>query len=150
MKIIKEEIPLSEEEEILLRLHRMTPEIEELLGVIGDKEYKILANKDSRYEWLKKDDIYYFDSTDDRVYLYAEKEVYSVKKKLYELEEELPSSFLRCSKAQIVNLDKIVRFAPAFSGRFQAWLDNGEKIVISRQYVPALKEKLGFTKEERK
>ena len=146
MKITKEVIPLSKEEEILLRLHQFTPQIEEFLEKIESKDYQILASKDNRYLWLKKEDIYYFDAVDDRVYLYARKEVYSVKKKLYELEEELPSSFLRCSKAQIVNLDKIKKFAPAFSGRFEAWLDNEEKIIISRQYVPQLKKKLGLDK----
>ena len=150
MKITKEVIPLSKEEEILLRLHQFTPQIEEFLEKIESKDYQILASKDNRYLWLKKEDIYYFDAVDDRVYLYAKKEVYSVKKKLYELEEELPSSFLRCSKAQIVNLDKIEKFAPAFSGRFEAWLDNEEKIIISRQYVPQLKKKLGLDKEEGK
>lgn len=150
MKITKEVIPLSKEEEILLRLHQFTPQIEEFLEKIESKDYQILASKDNRYLWLKKEDIYYFDTVDDRVYLYAKKEVYSVKKKLYELEEELPSSFLRCSKAQIVNLDKIEKFAPAFSGRFEAWLDNEEKIIISRQYVPQLKKKLGLDKEEGK
>ena len=150
MKITKEVIPLSKEEEILLRLHQFTPQIEEFLEKIESKDYQILASKENRYLWLKKEDIYYFDAVDDRVYLYAKKEVYSVKKKLYELEEELPSSFLRCSKAQIVNLDKIEKFAPAFSGRFEAWLDNDEKIIISRQYVPQLKKKLGLDKEEGK
>lgn len=148
MKITKEEIPLSQEEEILLRLHRMTPQIEELLTKIEDKGQPILASKENRYLFLKPKDIYYFDSVDDRVFLYTKKEVYEVKKKLYELEEELPSSFLRSSKSQIVNLDKIERFAPAFSGRFMAWLDNGEKVIISRQYVPQLKKKLGLSKEE--
>ncbi len=151
MKITKEEIPYSQEEEILLRLHQITPQIAAFLEKIQSKDYQILASsKDNRFLWLKKEDIYYFDSVDDKVFLYAKKEVYSVKKKLYELEEELPSSFLRSSKAQIVNLDKIERFAPAFSGRFQAWLDNGEKIIISRQYVPELKKKLGLSKEEEK
>jgi len=62
MKITKEVIPLSKEEEILLRLHQFTPQIEEFLENIESKDYQILASKDNRYLWLKKEDIYYFDT----------------------------------------------------------------------------------------
>ncbi|MFD2881540.1 hypothetical protein ACFTAO_45705 [Paenibacillus rhizoplanae] len=33
---------------------------------------------------------------------------------------------------------------PSLSGRFTALLDNGERVVISRQYVPVLKQRLGL------
>ena len=42
-----------------------------------------------------------------------------------------------------MNLNKIRRLAPAFGGRYEALLENGEKVIISRQYVGMLKEKLG-------
>ena len=45
MKITKEVIPLSKEEEILLRLHQFTPQIEEFLEKIESKDYQILASK---------------------------------------------------------------------------------------------------------
>ena len=67
-----------------------------------------------------------------------------VKEKLYqveELSEMLP--FMRISKSMIINLDKIRHISPALGGRFEALLDNDEKVIISRQYVPILKDKLG-------
>ena len=48
------------------------------------------------------------------------------------------------TKSMILNLAKVERFAPSFSGRFEAILQNGEKVVISRQYVPAVKKRLGL------
>ena len=71
--------------------------------------------------------------------------VYEVKEKLYELETILPvTSFIRSSKSNILNLDKIKSISPAFGGRFEAVLINEEKTIISRQYVPVLKERLGL------
>ena len=67
-----------------------------------------------------------------------------VKEKFYqveELSEMLP--FMRISKSMIINLDKIRHISPALGGRFEALLDNDEKVIISRQYVPILKDKLG-------
>lgn len=82
---------------------------------------------------------------DQKVFAYCEKEVYEVKSKLYELEEELnAASFMRAAKSTILNLDKIKSLSPAFGGRFEALLKNGEKVIISRQYVALLKERLGI------
>ena len=40
----------------------------------------------------------------------------------------------RCSKSMILNAGKIDYVLPSLSGRFEAVLDNGEKVIISRQY----------------
>ena len=62
-----------------------------------------------------------------------------------ELEQRFAGTdFIRISKSMILNLAKVERFAPSFSGRFEAILQNGEKVMISRQYVPALKKQLGL------
>ena len=44
----------------------------------------------------------------------------------------------------ILNTDKIDFVAPSFSGRFEATLQNGEKVTVSRQYVSILKKKMGL------
>lgn len=49
----------------------------------------------------------------------------------------------RCSKSMILNAGKIDYVLPSLSGRFEAVLDNGEKVIISRQYVSTLKRLLG-------
>ena len=42
----------------------------------------------------------------------------------------------------LVNLMKIQSLQPAFNGRFLALLRSGEKVIISRNYVKALKDAL--------
>lgn len=72
---------------------------------------------------------------------------YDVKERLYQLEEvieELP--FMRISKSMIVNIEKILHISPALGGRFEAVLENDEKVIISRLYVPILKNKLGVSR----
>ena len=79
------------------------------------------------------------------MFLYLEQDVYEAKYKLYELEERFQGTdFFRVSKSTILNLAKVSRLNPALGGRFEALMKNGEKLIISRQYVPALKEKLGL------
>lgn len=43
----------------------------------------------------------------------------------------------------IVNTGKILHISPALGGRFEAVLENDEKVIISRLYVPILKNKFG-------
>ena len=94
---------------------------------------------------MEQNEIYYFEAVDNKVFACCEKEVYEVHEKLYTLEELLTgTAFMRASKSTILNLDKVKSLSPAFGGRFEAVLDNGEKTIISRQYVPVLKERLGL------
>ena len=94
---------------------------------------------------LNYQDVYYFESNENRVFAYYQEDVYEIRYKLYELEELFaPLDFVRCSKSMIVNMEKIEYLSPLFSGKLEAHLKNGEKIVISRQYVRNLKEKLGI------
>ena len=44
----------------------------------------------------------------------------------------------------ILNTNKIDFVAPSFSGRFEVTLLNGEKVMVSRQYVGILKRKMGL------
>ena len=90
-------------------------------------------------------EIYYFESVDNKVFAYCRKEVYEVRKKLYELENDYENQdFLRVSKSAIVHLPKISHLSPLFNGRFEAVLKNGEKIIISRTYMAMMKKKLGI------
>ena len=51
--------------------------------------------------------------------------------------------FFRCSKSMVLNADKILCVRPSLSGRFEATLENEERVIISRQYVSTLKRLLG-------
>lgn len=44
----------------------------------------------------------------------------------------------------VLNTEKISCVVPSFSGRFTATLLNGEKVVVSRQYVAELKKLIGL------
>ena len=89
-------------------------------------------------------DIYYFESVDGKIFFYTEKETYEAAARLYKIEESLQNSkFARISKTAIANLSKMRSIKPAENSRLMATLLNGEKILVSRQYVSEIKQKLG-------
>lgn len=146
MKITILEKQPGEEDEIIVKCDYLDENITRLLNQFktGGKT-KLNFYKDSKIVLLEQDEILYFESVDDKVFAYTKDDVFETKSKLYQLEEELPANtFFRANKAVIVNIDKIDSLSPAFGGRFEAVLENGYKVIISRNYVNTLKELLGL------
>jgi len=145
VKIIIEELREGEEEQIILRCHQISPEQMNLLNAFKSGDNVLIGYQDNEIRRVNKEEIFYIDTVDNRVFLYCENNVVESKQKLYELEEVLGTKdFLRISKSTIINMSKIKTLAPAFSGRLEATLNNGEKVIISRQYVSVLKKNLGI------
>ncbi|MEH7097476.1 LytTR family DNA-binding domain-containing protein [Neobacillus vireti] len=145
MKISIEEISKELGEEILIRCHEVDDEIYEIVNKLETVDLILLGYQNDRVHRIKLSDIYYFEAVDGKVFSYCKNSVFEVKQKLYELEELCKEkNCFRASKSTILNIAKISSIYPSISGRFEAVLDNGERAVVSRQYVPVLKNKLGL------
>lgn len=143
MKIIIEELQHGEEDQIIVKCRHMTPELLRMLARLKSQD-KLVAYDGNEIYRLPPTSIYYIEAVDNKTFLYCKEKVYESKQKLYELEETLTySDFIRISKSVIISMSKIQSLSPALSGRFEATLDNGEKVIISRQYVRDLKKRLG-------
>ena len=145
MKItILDKLP-EEEDEIIIKCENLDEDIRLLIERIKNHKQKINFQKDAKIVFTEISDILYFESVDDKVFFFSLDDVLETKLKLYQLEEYfLPQDFLRVNKAVIMNLNKVESLSPAFGGRFEAILKNGYKVIISRNYIPALKKKLGL------
>lgn len=144
MKITIETPKPNEEDEIIVRCKKVDENLMKVLYQLKD-ENRVTAYMEKDIVKLFPKDIYYFECVDNKVFACCEKQVFDVRLKLYEIEQTLSDSdFIRISKSVVVNLNRIMSVAPMFNGRFEARLQNGEKIIISRQYVPSLKKALGI------
>ncbi|MFJ3387616.1 LytTR family DNA-binding domain-containing protein [Lysinibacillus sp. NPDC086135] len=145
MKISIEEISQELEEEILIRCYEVDDEVYEIINKLTTKDIILLGHQNDSIHRIKLHDIYYFEAVEGKVFIYCRDNVFEVKQKLYELEELCKGkNCFRASKSTILNITKISSVYPTISGRFEAVLDNGERAVISRQYVPVLKNMLGL------
>lgn len=145
MKVTILEKQPGEEDEIIVKCDQLDEKLTRLINQFKTGKGKMNFYKDSKIVLVEPSEVLYFESVDDKVFAYTKDSVYETKAKLYQLEEELPvSAFFRASKAVIVNLDKIDSLSPVFGGRFEAILENGYKVVVSRNYLNELKERLGL------
>lgn len=145
MRIIIEPPQPNDEDVVIVRCASPDQRLISMLLTFQNAKTELTGYLDDRIVRLNYQDVFYFEANENRVFAYCSSEVYEVRYKLYELENLFaPWDFVRCSKSLIVNMEKIESLAPMFSGKLEAHLNNGERIVISRQYVHSLKEKLGI------
>ncbi len=145
MKITIQDVGPGDEEEIIVRCRELDEALLRVIHELKTRRGKFTVTDNDKIRQIDAGDVYYFESVDNKVFLYLEQGVYEVKYKLYEIEEEYANTdFFRASKSVIINLAKVKQFAPDFGGRFEAQMKNGEKLIISRQYVPLLKRRLGM------
>lgn len=145
MKVTILEKKADEEDELIVKCDYLDESLTRLINQFKTGKGKMNFYKDGKIVFVEPEEVLYFESVDDTVFAYTKDSVFETKSKLYQLEEELPASiFFRANKAVIVNLDKIDSLAPVFGGRFEAVLENGYKVVVSRNYLNTLKELLGL------
>lgn len=126
-----------------IHCHKISEEVREIIAFVKSRQGQLTGTADERQYEIAVSDVFYIESVDNRNFIYTKDKVYETRHKLYELEEMLQEKrFLRVSKSTLLNLMKVSSIKPALNSRFTAVLFSGEQIVISRKYVPALKQTL--------
>ena len=130
-------------EYIEIHCYRISEKVREIIAFVKSRQGQLTGTADERQYEIAVSDVFYIESVDNRNFIYTKDKVYETRQKLYELEEMLKDKhFLRVSKSTLLNLMKVSSIKPALNSRFVAVLFSGEQIVISRKYVPALKQTL--------
>jgi DNA-binding LytR/AlgR family response regulator len=81
-------------------------------------------------------DVLYFESVDNRTFFYTQDKTYESGMKLYQLEEKLSNTpFVRVSKSALLNIKMVKSIQPEGNSRLIATLKNGERLMVSRQYL---------------
>ena len=136
-------IRTNEDEEILLFVHSLDSPVISMLQPLADLKPAFFTDENGRKVKVAIPDILYFEAVDKKTFVYLNDAVYETPDRLYQIEEKYQRfDFCRVSKSVVLNLKKIAKIYPVFSGKFEVLLDNEEKLSISRSYVKALKQQL--------
>ena len=86
-----------------------------------------------------------FYAEDKGVLCQTGKGTFTVRRRLYELEEELAGTkFVRVSNSEIVNLDRVTGLDLTLAGTIKMTLEGGTVCWVSRRYVKKIKQALGL------
>lgn len=136
---------LKEVLQVIIRCRQTDDEIIRLKEHIELFDSRLRAKRGGEWCFVSALDVLYFESVDNRVFLYTNDDVMEVKQRLYELETLLSrSDFIRISKSLIVNINKITSLKPELNRTISATMCSGERLCVSRKYVPALREMLSI------
>ena len=131
------------ETEITVNCKGMGDDVEKLLAAIRLLDMKLTGRKDGRQFILEAADVVYIESIDKRTFLYTSDGVFESSFKLYELETKLSAcDFMRAGKSNLFNFNHIQSIEPDLDRRLILTMTGDIKLIVSRQYAAAVKEKL--------
>ena len=130
--------------EVVISCSRLTPEIEKVLATLRRMERQLLVKKGEETYILDVSKVIYLESVDRRTFVYTRENVYESGFKLYELEQQLEEcGFFRASKSCVAALRYIRSLKTDVNRKIKVTMENGEQIMVSRQYAEELRKKLG-------
>lgn len=133
--------------EIQISCNQLTPEIEKILATLRILNQQLMVTKNEETHLLDVSKIIYIEAVDRKTFVYTKEEYYESKLKLYEMEERLIAcGFVRISKSNLVQLRMIKSLKNDLDRKIRLTLENGEEIMVSRQYAEELKRRLGVIK----
>jgi DNA-binding LytR/AlgR family response regulator len=145
MKIMKIKwVPANSGEEVSITIigHDSDPEMDHLRTIFSKSLRYVIGKKESRQYRIPYHDIYYLESQDEHTILYTSNDSFIVPYRIYEI-ESWGDPFVRINKSTIVNLTHLTNFKPVLNSKLEATLENGDRLEVSRMYLPTIRIKLG-------
>lgn len=138
--------PSCREPKLILVTDRMTDEVNQLLSRVSEASPHMLTGMhDSRLEILEQEQIIRIFALSGKVYAATVKGEYTLRLRLYELEERLDRQyFVRISNSEIINLRQVKGFDLSFAGTICVTLSDGAVTYVSRRYLSKIKQVLGI------
>ncbi len=142
--IIKLEQDLSQEDiEVLIKYAQTSKRLKRIVTLLKSADSRVKCSLDSNEVFVNASAIYYIESVDKKTFVYSENTVYRTELRLYQLIEQLSDAgFVQVSKSCILNLNVLESIKPLLNSRLEAKLENGERVNVTRKYLPDIKKSL--------
>ena len=136
-------IDTEKEEEVVVTVHNRCPLIDEIESLVSKHTDRIAGYIDDEIKLLAVSEIECITVLDGKTYaIDSQKHRYRLKQRLYELETQLPSSFIRINKSTLANENALDRFAVTYSGAVDAVFKCGYTEYVSRRCFAQIKRRL--------
>ncbi len=133
------------EPKVVILTASMTEEVNRILSRLSDQAPQMITgSRDDRLEVIEQADLIRIYASAGKVFAVTHKGEYTLRLRLYEIEERLPHQFVRISNSEIINLKKVSHFDLSLTGTICVKLADGTVTYVSRRYVSKLKKILGI------
>ena len=144
MKVTLKENKLKSDIEVIIEYPEISETVNRLEHAVKSVDNAVRCLDDNgNICFVRVSDIFYIESVEKQVFIYTKEKVYRAELQLYQFAEKLYSfGFEQISKSCILNINVLVSVKPIFNSKMEALLENGEKGLISRNFIPAIKKRL--------
>lgn len=145
MNVTITETPRANGISVAIECPRIDERVQRIVASLSAFDRKLTGTRDGATLIVVIGDVLYAETVDGSTFLYLKDAVLETPLRLYELEDRLAGTeFVRASKQLLANFDHVAGIKPYLNARLQLLLDNGETVIVSRQYAPAIKQKIGL------
>ena len=134
------------DEEIIIKCRAMDSGAliaQSLNEVIGKGQNEMTMYIGTSEYYVKKEDILFFETQNNKVWAHTNERMYRTDYKLFELEDIMPSYFVRISKSVIVNVKLIESVSRELTGNGCVTFKKSSKCTyFSRSYYKQFKDKI--------
>ena len=143
VRTIIEENSNTEHTTVIIKCRETTDGIRKLAEYIEKYTQQVVVYKNNERFSILKTTVYYLETVDGKTFCYTENSVFEIRQSLDNAQKMfVENGFVRIRRNCAVNIHKIKCVKTYDNHRVMLELDNDEKIIASRRYIPELKEKL--------
>ena len=140
MKLILTPKPELTETEIEIRYSELDASVRTLIKSIEQGQQFLYGEENGRQYRIFIYDIFYAETIDRKTFIYTKSAVFRSELKLYQLLNKLKdANFVQVSKSCVLNINALDNIQTMLNSRMEGTLINGEKLTISRTYIPNIK-----------
>lgn len=135
-------IDKEKEEEVVITAHRRNPLIDEIELLLSKHTDRIPGYVDDDIKMLCAAEIECITVLEGKTYaIDCKNQRYRLKQRLYELEQQLPPSFIRINKSTLANEACLDRFQVTYAGCVDAIFKCGYREYVSRRCFAQIKRR---------
>lgn len=136
--------PAYADPKIIILTAAITEEVNQIIKKLSEEYPWMLPGiREDKLELLDQKELIRIYTHSGKVYAVTNQGEYVVRRRLYELEEQLDNGcFVRISNSEIINLKKVEYFDLSFTGTIYVKLSDHTSTYVSRRYVSKIKSVL--------
>ncbi len=134
-----------EDDEIIIKCRELNEDIAKIQKTIAEISSKVSLTfyKNQTEYFFPLSTILFFETSVNGIDAHTVDDVYTIKKKLYELEDILPKDYIRVSKSTILNVNHIYSIDKNItSSSVVKFYNTYKQVFVSRSYYKSLKQRL--------
>lgn len=132
------------EEEIVIYAQENRAIFADIQRLLAAEETPLMGYEGEHIVVLKPKKISCFVSGDDKVFAICGEHRYLVKKRLYQLEEQLGRDYMKINQSCLANISQISRFSASIGGSLEVVFRDGYRDYVSRRELKKVKERMGI------